>query len=319
MDISELKSRVAVFFKRGLGKLKETFSLPYAKTYLLLSLIITVLITVVIFPYDMLLRNKLQKLEKEKYLHSIYIGNIDASLIDVTVIESIHTVLKNRDELTMGYITLNPTINPYTLFYKKNIKSDLEISKFNYKTSKADVTLNLNGNIDIVMDSNFSMIKEGSIELMIQNALVKIPEIKIPSPMGEFPLTLPPVKITSINFESSILNREVKIKKLNISGQDLRGSIKGSIKLANITSNSSLNLTITIDPESNALTEYRGIITGLVDKKGMISISLKGTLAHPRADMEQSLKEKKSHESFTKTSEKPFEPEGRVPGIRRKK
>jgi hypothetical protein len=318
MDISDIKSRITVFFKRGIGKFKETLALPYAKTYILLSLFLTALITVVIFPYDILLRNELQKLEK-KYINSIYIGAIDTSLIDVTVIESLHTVLKNRDELTMGYITLNPSINPYTLFYKNNLKTDLQISKLSYKTSETDITLNLNGNIDIVMDSNFSMIKEGSIELMIQNALVKVPEIKIPTPMGEFPLTLPPVKITSINFESSISNRELKIDKFNVSGQDLRGSVSGSIKLANIISNSSLDVTIRIDPKSNVLAEFREFLTGFIDKKGMLSIPLKGTIAHPRTDMKKSPKEKTTHENFMKTPEKSLKLEGRVPGIRHKK
>ncbi len=318
MDISNIKSSAGEFFKRAAVKLRETLALPYAKTYIVLSILITAFITVMMFPYDMLLRNQLQKLEK-KYVSSIYIGNIDTSLIDVTVIESLHTVFKNSNELTMGSITLNPSINPYTLFYKNNIKTDLQISKLSYKTSNADVTLKVNGNIDVVMDSNFNMIQEGHIVLMIQNALLKIPEIKIPSPMGEFPLTLPDMKITSVNFESTIENHELKINKLNVSGQDLRGSISGSMKLANIFNNSSLNLIITIDPESKALADYKEMLTGFLDKKGKLTIPLRGTLANPRTDMKKPQNEKTMQDKFSKPPESQLKPEGHVPGLRRNK
>lgn len=315
MEISDIKSRITEFFKIAMGKFKETLALPYAKTYILLSILTTALITVIIFPYDMLLRNQLQNLDN-KYVNSIYIGNIEASLIDVIFIESVRAILKSRDELTMGNITLNPSINPYTLFYKKNIKTDLQVSKLNYKTPKADVTLKINGNIDVVMDSNYSMIQEGSIKLIIQNALLKIPEIKIPSPIGEFPLALPDIKISSINFESLIINREMKINKLNVSGQDLRGSVSGSIKMANIFSNSSLNLKIIIEPDSNALGEYKEMLTGFLDKNGKLSIPLTGTLAHPRADMKKTPKDKTMREKFRKSPAREEKSEENTPGMR---
>ncbi len=318
MEISDIKNRLTGFIKYASGKFRETLALPYAKTYILASIILTLLFIILLFPYGILLRNQFQKLDK-KYVSSIYVGNIDVSLIDVTFIESIHTVLKNRDELEMENITLNPSINPYTLFVKNNIKTDLEISRLNYKTTKADINLKVNGNIDLVMDSEYSMINEGSIKLIMQNALLKIPEIKIPSPMGEFPLELPEIKITSVNFESMIQNRALKIEKLVISGTDLRGSISGSLKLANIFSNSTLDLIITIDPDSKVLASYREMLTGFLDKKGKLTIPLKGTIAHPRADMKRTEGEKNIQEKPKLPPERVPKLEGRIPGLKRRR
>ncbi len=318
MEIADIKNRLSGFIKNAAGKFKETLTLPYAKTYILASILLTLLFIILFFPYGILLRNQFQKLDK-KYVSSIYVGSIDVSLIDVTYIESVHTVLKNRDELSMENITLNPSINPYTLFIKNNIKTDLEISRFNYKTTKADVNLKVNGNINFIMDPDYSMINEGSIKLIMQNTILKIPEVKIPSPMGEFPLELPDIKIASINFESMIQNRTLKIEKLVVSGTDLRGKISGSVKLANIISNSTLDLIITIDPDSKILASYKEMLTGFLDKKGKLSIPLKGTIAHPRADMKRSGGDKTLQEKPKVPPERMQKLEGRIPGLKRRR
>ncbi len=285
MNIKNIKNFAVSYISKAGNFLKTTVKLPYAKLYFFISLLLMLLFTIINFPYDVLLRNRLQKLDKS-IVKNIYIGSIETSLVDVTSVSSIHAVLKNNDEINLKDIIINPTIDPYTLFIDKVIKSDFQINGIKYSSKNSEVSFIISGNIDLKRGDK-TFIDSGIVKFMIQNAIVKIEEIKIPTQAGTFPISLPDIKISSINFNASLKNRELKIRKCKISGNDIRGAITGSIKIAGIFNNSVLNLKVSIDSESAVLKDYKELLSSYSDAKGRISFPVKGTIARPKIDFKR--------------------------------
>ena len=283
MKLHDIGNRLLSLMKTMLQVLKDVFKLPYIKTYIGVSFLLIILFIIITFPYDILLRNQLQKFEPALF-KSIYIRDIQTSLIDITSVKNIHIIVKDEDEITVNEATMNMAINPYTVFFKKILKGDLAVNGFRYASKDVQFDMNINGNIDLQMDNKFNNIVNGKIKFIIQNGNLKLTELNVPTPLGNIPITIPDLKISTINVDSIINNRNLKIENFVIMGPDLKATISGTITIANIFSNSAMNVIVLIDPQSKLISNYKELLTSFTDKDGKIKLPLKGTIQHPKLE-----------------------------------
>lgn len=289
MEFRKIKYAVVSIIKSILNKVKETLKLPYSKTYLFLSLFLTIIIIIFTFPYDILIRTQLQKLEKN-IVKSIFIGDIKTSLFDISTVDNVYITLKNGDEFSLNDMAINASLNPYTLFVSDIFKGDIQINSVKFSSPTIQVNCNVNGNIALEIDKESGLPIDGFIKIILQNATLKLDEITLPSSMGGMPIKIPILKFTSVNLDSKVSGEKIIIKNIKVSGPDIRGTIKGSIVTANFIRNWRLNLNITIDSESKALEEYKDFLTQYIDKNGKITFPLSGTISHPRTKLNRKLK-----------------------------
>ena len=292
LKFEDIKGIVLSGLKRTGSMIKEAMKLPYAKTYVLLSLLLTIFFIFITFPYGVLIRSQIQKLEKGVF-RSIYMGDLNFNLIGTSTCEDASVVLRNGTEIDFREMILDANI--LSLLVNSLLKSDLSIdgslglNGIRVITPDIKMTMNINSNIDIEVESGQTVPRDGTIKIIVQNALMEFGQLTLPKSMGGFPLDLSKLKFTSIIVNASIKNNKCLLDKVKISGPDLRGSLKGTIALNRIFLNSRLNCTITIDSTSPALDPYRDLISKFADSENKIKIPLKGTISNPRVEIESLL------------------------------
>lgn len=331
MNIHDIGNRLLHLMNKFRSVMKDVFKLPYIKTYIAVSLVLIALFLIITFPYDVMIRNQLQKLELSLF-KSVYIRDIQTSLVDISTLKNIIINIKDDDELSMKDVSVNMAINPYTVFFKKILKGDIAVTGLRYSSKEMNCEMNVNGNLDVQMDNKFSSMQNGKIKLMIQNGIVKLTEMNVPTPIGNIPVTVPDLKISSMNIDTTIINRNLRFDNFTIIGPDIKGSITGTMTLAALFSNSGINLEIVIDPQSRLIENFKDFLTSYTGKDGKIHLPVKGTVSQPRLDTTAtSDNTKKPAENITKPvenvtkpvenisqpTEKTLQP-ARKPGVRKK-
>lgn len=288
MDIATVKNiilenvRSFLNFPALLAKAKEALKLPYAKTYIALALLFVLIFFIFTFPYDMLLRKQLTKMEKGLF-KNIYVGEINFSLIDIISLSSIYTTLESGSEISIRSADIDISI--IRLLLQKDIKGTIQLAGFKYVSENSQVDFNLNGNIFLDFTNFDNPPTKGDFNILMDNAILKFGNITLPESMGGLPLELPVIKISSIKAESNIENQKINIKNIRIFGKDLNGSISGSIAISKQFMNSSLNLKLIIDGKSEALKNYQDFLASSFNDRNQLVLSLKGSLFRPRIDL----------------------------------
>ncbi len=283
MNLSNFGNKIKSIADRLIQILKVIFKLPYIKTYLIVSIPLIIIFLIFTFPYDVLLRNQLLKLEQSIF-KSIYIRDIQTSFVDVTTLTSIHIITKEESEISINDITVNMSVNPYTLMINNNIIGDIAINGLKFIMKNMQFNFNVNGNANIKMDKNFNTIEKGKIKFFVQNCNLKLNEINIPTQLGNLPVKIPDIKNATLNFDSNIINKILKIENMIITGPDVKGSITGTVTITNFVLNSTLDLLANIDAQSKILNEFRDLLGSYTDKDGKIKFRIKGTLNNPRIE-----------------------------------
>jgi len=273
MDLKLIKTRTLEYLSKAKTILKDTWSLPYAKLYFALALVMIPVFVFITFPYEILIRNQLQKLESTMG-RNIQIGTIDFSIIGDTYIDLLSFTMAGGAELNLKDIALDLSINPYTLLVRRNVRGELGISSFKY--AKNDVAFNntLKSSFDIRLDGKTGMPTDGDISIDLSNVYIKGINIK--------GFDIPPVRFTSIKGAASLRNRRLRIENLAFAGNDVRGEIKGSLTIEPMAGASRLSLYAYINTDSRILQEYRMLLDNLVEGEGgKIKIEIAGSFAHP--------------------------------------
>ena len=287
MDISSIKNIVLPYLKGLLNfralkpKIIEAFKLPYAKTYVAAAVVMTLVFLVFTFPYDMLIRKKMKDLEQTLF-RTVYISEIDFSLIHVTVLNNIYMVLRSGSEVSIRSADIN--ISFLDLLLSKDIDGSFELTGFKYESEGMKINFNLQGNIDIDYKSFNEIPRGGDINFFIENASLNIGQFTLPDTMGGLPLTLPPIKINSIKAEAEIAGKKIKLKNIRIFGKDLNGSITGSIDMSTIFWSSRLDLKLTMNADTPLLENYRDFVSKYINDRNQIVIPIKGSLVAPRIE-----------------------------------
>ncbi len=297
MDKSEIKSiilenlKLIFNFHTLAARAKEALKLPYAKTYIALSLVFIVVFFIFTFPYDILIRRSLKNIEKTGAVRSIEIPELDFSLVTSTLIKNLSVVTQAGGEINMRSADIN--VSFLRLLIRKNIKGAFQLAGFNYisETGTTQVDLNLSGNINLSYQTYADMPglpQGGEFNIIFDNVIIKLGEFTLPDSMGGLPLNLPLVKISSIKLEGSVSSQKMNITSMRIFGKDLSGSITGSIALSRALSNSRLDLRVLIDANSELLTSYKDFLGKFINERNQMAFNLRGALSHPGIDLSQS-------------------------------
>ena len=261
---------------------RETFSLPYVKLYLLASIFLTALFIVFTFPYEILLRKQLSKLENT-VVSTFYLGSIDLNLFSASYLSNVYILMKNGAQITMKEIIYD-SFTPSSVIFPGRQKASLEINGVKYIAGESQIDFTINSNIDLNFDTDTGYPEKGNANFIFQNATLKIDQITLPPQMGGFVINPPLIRFNSVKIDSTVINKKIEIRNSLFSGPDLKGSIKGDITLEKIFNNSVINLRIEIDPQSGILAKYKDLLAGLV-KEEKFTLLVKGTLANPTIEV----------------------------------
>ena len=269
-------------FKFILSRLKEVFTLPFAKTYIFLSIILILVFTIINFPYEPIIIEKLKKTSKN-FSREFEIENFDFSLFGNSSAEKISILTKKRNKISIFDVVLSPKSNLISQYLFGTDFNKISIRNIKFSNNEYTVSLKLNSEID--MDLNLKNIysSEGEITTSIKNINFKIIEIKLPQKMGGIVLSNKEIKRSSIISNFSLIKQKLSIKNFQITGKDLNGSISGSIKLNKNISNSRLRLRVKINSDSLFISEYKPFIpSGYIHEDGYIHLKISGTLSKPK-------------------------------------
>ncbi len=288
MDITRVKNYFITQIKPLLNvsslwsKAKVALTLPYAKTYMVLAVVMVAVCIVFTFPYDMLIRKKMKDLEKTSF-KSVYVSEINFSIIDIIEMKGIQLTTQRGGEINIR--TAEIDISFLKLLIRKDISGTLQIVGFKFISPTTQIVFNLNGNIYIDY-KNFSEIpRGGTINIIIDNAVLKLGDIPLPDSMGGMPLSLPPIRINSIKIDADIGNNRLNVKNIRIFGKDLNGTITGSVNLSKNFMTSGLDLRILMNANSPVLEEYRDFLTKFINDSNQVVFQLRGSLMMPRIEM----------------------------------
>lgn len=310
MDLNSIRAAALSMIKSLPSRLKTIYRLPFFKTYMFVAIIMTIFFTIVTFPYELIVRDNIQQLEK-KSLRSIIIGHMDINLIGDSYFDNVNMTLLGGDELSFKSAVLNASLNPVRLILNRHIISDILLDKIQYSSEKVHAFANMTGNMDITLENKTGIPADGMIKALMENIIINLDKVTLPDNMGGFSLP-PSIKISSISLDCIIENKKMTIKNLLVSGSDLRGNITGSILLMPITGNSKLELMVSIDPESALLSEFKPLLKSFTDASGKISFPLKGTLSRPHPELgRRGASDRNEPESMESERR---EPERREPG-----
>jgi hypothetical protein len=292
MDITGIKNIITeyariIFNPASLwAKAKEAIKLPYAKTYIAVAFIFTVVFLIFTFPYDMLIRRYMKNLEKGT-LKSIYAAEINVGLIDDLIFNNVYLVLNSGSEINIQNIDAD--ISLLRLLLQKDIKGDLTLDGFRYASGASQITMgNLSGNIRIDFSSFTELPEGGDIVIIIKNVLLKLGEVTLPDSMGGIPLNLPPAHIDSIKIEAGIAGQKINIRSIRIFGKDCNGSINGSIAMSKRFIASNLDLKLAMNADSPLIANYKELLGKFINDRNQLMLNIRGTMMSPRIDFAQS-------------------------------
>jgi hypothetical protein len=289
MDINEIKKSALAALRSIFNlsavwsKAKQALKLPYAKTYIVLAAIFTLLFWIATFPYEVILRNTLKDLEKNVF-RQIYISEMSTGLFDVTAMNNVYIVLQSGSEITIRSADID--ISVPKLIFSKDIKGSFQFNGLKYAAESVQVDLNLNGDVFLDYKTFNDIPQSGNFKILVNNAYVKIGEINLPDSMGGLPLALPLIKIKSGNLEGTIGNQKITITNIKIFG-DLSCTINGSIAMAKTLAGSRLDLKATADADSEVLKNYHDLLKKFTNDRNQVVLAIRGSLSNPYIDFSQ--------------------------------
>lgn len=278
------KEQIIAVIKNLPGRIKQfgriIYDLPHSGKYFILSVVLLLLFLVMTFPYDFLIKKKIYSLEGKTF-RSIEMSGFDFSIFSETYIDNLIIVLNNNNEVTCKNAIINLTLNPVTLFVNNKLKSDFQFDSLKYTGKDVELLFNINGNMDLILDKQSGLPKDGPIKIIISDSIIKPGEINIPARMGPLPLKIDSINIQSGNIDSIMTNGTLKFNTFKLTGSDLTCDISGQIEL---TGNSRMDLVVNIDSESALLEQYNDLLASVI-KNNMLSLRIKGTLSKPEVTL----------------------------------
>ncbi len=270
---------IKINFKSKAKKISLFFkSMPHLKKYLLFAILMTVIFTVINFPYNSLIIQNISKLNSRAFQID-EIRGMDFSLIRDSTIDLVKINFSNGGECNLNNIIFAPSINPIGIM-NKNYQAELEVKVIKYETEKIALTSSANLDLDISLGKT-GVPMDGFLNIIAKNTMLFLEDISIPTPMGDFPLEVKQLEIKKIDLNLKFNKDKAVIQRANCSGKDLKVDVSGDIVLKNIYGNSILNLKVFIDEKSSILDKYRGLIASVVKEK-KIGLKVEGTISRPR-------------------------------------
>lgn len=279
IDIKQVLSAIKNSGKRLSESLRSVYSLPHSGRYIALAVILVIVFTFITFPYEQLVIQKIHENEGKAYSSATFTG-LNVGIVFKTRFDSFELGFLDLTSLSCKKGAFDLSTNPYTIFVKNRIKTDINIESVSYSGKDKDFSGTLTGDIDLFLNDKTGTPENGFINLKVTKGILQLGTINIPTSMGNFPLPLDAISIQSIEFESDIINKTLKIKKCSFDGDILACSLSGVINLEPVLKNSKLELKLVIDTSSKVLDKQRELINAFLKNKPF-ELNITGTLSRP--------------------------------------
>ncbi len=285
MNIKEIPVIIKNRFNDLLTFLKVIYKLPGAKKYFAVSIFLIVIFFFITFPYEELVKKKLNEGSGRTY-SSARISGLDVGILGSTDIEKLEVYFTDLTEIIIEKAELGISVNPYRLLVSRRLLTDLDIQNFKYSGKENEFKGKVTGDIDVTIADKSNIPENGTISINITRGALQLGLINIPTSMGNIPLKTDIINITLLNFSSDIINRTAKIKKFALESEEISCSFTGTITLEPILKNSRLDMKMTLDPQSKIFDQHRDIVNAFA-KNGPIIISIGGTAGRPEFKMDK--------------------------------
>lgn len=286
MNIEKLLTIIRHYIKESKNFIKASNSLPGSGKYYIASLLLILLFVYITFPYEQIIIKKIHTNEGKSFTSASFTG-LNIGIIGKTFFDKFNISFPDSTDFSAEKGVFDLSTNPYTLFIKKRINTDLKIESIKYSGREVELNGKLSGNIDIIINDRSGIPENGSLSIQLTQSILQPGIITIPTPMDQLKLKLDPIIIQSLVIEIDIINKACRIKKFNLASDNLICTVSGSINLEPSFKNSRLDLIITIDPSSKVLESISPFL-----KKKSVEISIKGSIARPEYSRQQSGSEK---------------------------
>jgi hypothetical protein len=285
-EIIEIVKRLAAWLRVVLS---VTVKLPYAKLYIVLSVVLIGLFTALTYPIELEIKKEAQSLER--FLSAnVIIGEMDIDYIGDSSIERLDIVFRDNDEFQVHDALLD--VNILGLMMNQVLKRDytidgsFSINKMKYESKRFGISCTANGNVDVDMQRTPAMMKKGEMKLLLQNAVIKIPPFNLPGGLGELDIELPVIQCPAITFEIVFDESSIRVKRAAIAGKDLKGSCSGTIHRSRVFRNSTIDLNIAVDESSGVLNSYKMLLAKYITNS-KLNVKIRGTVAQPSVELAQ--------------------------------
>jgi hypothetical protein len=272
MDLNSIKQSIRTFLQSLGARLKEMWKLPHVKMYLAATVFFTLVFLAVTFPYEVVIRDQLQNLEKS-IGRPVLVGDIDFSLFGDSEIDSVEIGLQDG-EIVMKNVKFNIALNPYTTLISRTLRGKIAVQDFRYTVTDTTVTAVLKTEFELTL-ADSGPPSDGFLKLELSNAFLKGIKIK--------GFDIPPIKFSSVRGDSTLQRGNLRLASMKMSGPDLQGNIHGMLSMAKSFSSSNLSLTIELDPDSRVLEDYNILLGGAKKNEDKLRITLNGPLKNPKA------------------------------------
>lgn len=277
MDIQRIRETLASILGRIRSIAREAIKLPYARRYFLLAAGLTILFFIFTFPYEVIILKQIKKIEQQTRM-SIFVENLDFNLIGDSYIDSLEISTPRGSDILLRDVSFDIWINPITTLIMKRLKGSATVHEFKYLAEESSYTGQLKSKFELSLDGSSGLPGDGFLDLELQNVFIKGLAIK------DFKIA--PVRFSSIKSRAQMQRNELRISNIQFTGPDLKGSVRGTIALAQFFGNSNLNIVLEIDPSSKLVNEYRVLLGSMNLREGeMIRIRIEGTVQNPRIDL----------------------------------
>lgn len=242
------------------------------KRFCLLAVILTVIFTVTTFPYDKLILKYIKTMEGGK-LQSISLPGFEFSLPGKISSNSISVTLKTGSVFQAKTSFAN--LNLFSVMLFKDLETDFSFSNMNFESSGKSYGGSLSGTADLDLNSQNFMPVNGNIRVSLKN--LTLSGIKITG------FEIPDIKINQLLSEIEITDLTATFSKTAFSGEDLNGTISGTIALDEKNySNSRINLLIDIRQDSGLIEKFRMMVASYINPAtNTIRINIGGTFSRP--------------------------------------
>lgn len=277
MDTKRIRETLASIIRNIRSIAGEAIKLPYARRYMLIAGALTILFFILTFPYEVIILKQIKKLEQQTRM-SVFIENLDFNLIGDSYIDALEITSPQGTEILSKDVSFDIWVNPVTTLLMKTLRGSATVNDFKYLAEQSSYTGQLKSEFELSLDKESGMPREGFLDLDLQNVFIKGLIIK------DFKIA--PVRFSSIKAHVVFQKNELSISNIQFTGPDLKGSVRGTIAIAQFFGNSNLGIQIDIDPASKLVNEYR-VLLGSTPQEGgeKIRIRIEGTVQNPRIDL----------------------------------
>jgi len=280
MDINKLLNDIKRTSKFILFKAKDVFTLPFAKTYMFLSLILIIIFSIINFPYEKFIIQEINK-KSSNFSNDLKIENLQFSIFNKTLIKQVNVVTKKNSKIDVLNIVVEPIENIISQYLNDRFYFQISISRFKFENKNLKISSSINIDSNIKYKPNNLIQSQGSIDFNLFNLYLKLKEIKV---MNNFTINNINIKKIKINGNINLKNKKIFFKNISITGKDLKGKINGFMLLNQNINNSKLKFSIKLDGNSLALLDYKDIMSsfGLIGEDNYLHLSVSGTIRNPR-------------------------------------